>query len=390
MSVYIKNIVMALIAFPFAAFIFTLPYAIIQYRKYGGIPFMKVLVVYSMILYFICAYFMIILPLPSIEEVSQMTSPTVQLIPFSFVTDIMSKSGLVLNDPSTYLSSVKSSSVLVVAFNILLFVPLGIYLRYYYNAKWRHILIASFVISLFFELTQLSGLYGIYPRAYRLFDVDDLMMNVLGGVLGFLIAPLFMKILPSRERLDDLSYLKGSRVTLTRRSVGAFIDWFCVCLIGGVVSAVCTLFNSDDIITLAGSSVSIGIVLGLICVFFVIPILTKGYTPGKFLVGLRLYSDKGAPKPFDYIKRYGLLYFILLPSFFWGMFLSNLSGETGYGVFGVLSFIVLLASVYIYIRLAVEFIKTGAKKQSCFLYEKQSGIYNVSVVKKPQVNKEVS
>lgn len=44
-------------------------------------------------------------------------------------------------------------------------------------------------LSLVFELTQLSGLFGLYPRPYRLADVDDLMTNTLGGMVGYWLRP---------------------------------------------------------------------------------------------------------------------------------------------------------------------------------------------------------
>ena len=62
-------------------------------------------------------------------------------------------------------------------------------------------MIASFCLSLFFELTQLSGLYFIYPRPYRLFDVNDLVTNTLGGIIGFVVTPLFY-IYASYEKTD--------------------------------------------------------------------------------------------------------------------------------------------------------------------------------------------
>ena len=40
-------------------------------------------------------------------------------------------------------------------------------------------------LSLGIELTQLTGIWGLYPCAYRQFNVDDLLMNVLGVSLGF-------------------------------------------------------------------------------------------------------------------------------------------------------------------------------------------------------------
>ncbi|MCG5648116.1 VanZ family protein, partial [Oliverpabstia sp. DFI.9.49] len=39
--------------------------------------------------------------------------------------------------------------------------------------------ILSFLLTLSFELIQRSALFGLYPRPYRLFDVDDLMINTL-------------------------------------------------------------------------------------------------------------------------------------------------------------------------------------------------------------------
>ncbi len=42
----------------------------------------------------------------------------------------------------------------------------------------------GFGLSLACELTQLTGIWGIYPCAYRAFNVDDLLLNTLGCVSG--------------------------------------------------------------------------------------------------------------------------------------------------------------------------------------------------------------
>ena len=55
----------------------------------------------------------------------------------------------------------------------------------------RGILTAVFVgfaVSLFIELTQFTGVWGIYPCAYRVFDVDDLVTNTLGALAGSLLS----------------------------------------------------------------------------------------------------------------------------------------------------------------------------------------------------------
>ena len=82
----------------------------------------------------------------------------------------------------------------------------------------------SFVLSLFFELTQLSGLYFIYSGSYRLFDMDDLLLNTLGGLVGYALAGPIARMLPSREALDQISLARGRQVSLLRRMLALFYD----------------------------------------------------------------------------------------------------------------------------------------------------------------------
>ena len=79
----------------------------------------------------------------------------------------------------------------------------------------------TFLLSLFFELTQLTGLNFIYPRQYRLFDVDDLMINMLGGILGYFIMNKLKVLLPSREEIND-----SVKVSVLRKITSILIDIF--------------------------------------------------------------------------------------------------------------------------------------------------------------------
>ena len=237
MSSYLKVVWQAVLAFPFAAALIALPFLIHHYRKYGGMTFARFFLSYSFVLYALCAYFLVILPLPSRESVAQMTGPTMQLLPFSFFRDLSKETGFQITQPSTYLSALFSTFTLQFVFNIALLMPLGFYLRYYFRRKLVPSLLFSLGVSLFFEITQLSGLYGIYPRAYRLFDVDDLICNTLGGVLGYLLTGPLMKVLPSHEDIDQRSYQKGERVTFTRRLLSFAVDMIFVSLLWGVFSA---------------------------------------------------------------------------------------------------------------------------------------------------------
>lgn len=59
---------------------------------------------------------------------------------------------------------------------------------------------------------------------YRCCDVNDLIGNTLGGWLGYVFTPLFTCFLPSRERLNQVSYQRGSRVSYVRRGFAFLVD----------------------------------------------------------------------------------------------------------------------------------------------------------------------
>lgn len=70
MDAYWIPIRTALAVFPLLAAFLTFPYMIYQYRRYGAIPFLRTVILYSFLLYLLCMYFLVILPLPSIEAVA--------------------------------------------------------------------------------------------------------------------------------------------------------------------------------------------------------------------------------------------------------------------------------------------------------------------------------
>ena len=216
MSVYLIPLQSALLLFPFLAAMITLPYIIMQYRKYGSILPIRVLIVYSFIFYLLCAYFLVVLPLPPIEEVASYTKPIMQLIPFASLKEFTMNSSLIWNDPATYLTALNEPSLYLIVFNILLTVPFGVYLRYYFQCSWKKTLLLTFLLTLSFECLQLSALFGYYPRPYRLFDVDDLITNTLGGMLGYAITPVFAHFLVSRSRMDEKAYDRGRSVSGSR------------------------------------------------------------------------------------------------------------------------------------------------------------------------------
>ena len=231
MNQYLIVSFQAVVLFPIVVAVFTLPYIAYNYHKYGSILSLKVLIVYSFIFYLLCMYCLVILPLPSPEKAATLHSHKMQLEPFLFIKDIIKKAHVIPSEPRTWLTIVLNKAFLVNILNLFLAVPFGMYLRYYFKKSFSQTFILSLLLSLFFEITQLTGLYFIYSGSYRLFDVDDLIVNTLGGILGYAIVGPLMIILPSRDELDEVSYKRGMEISLFRRVVSFFFDMAFVTII---------------------------------------------------------------------------------------------------------------------------------------------------------------
>lgn len=276
---YLFPISYAFMAFPFAALLFTLPFLIVQYRRHGYVNKVRAFVLYLFLLYLMNAVFLVMLPLPSTRHNPPLSGGAMQLVPFNFIQDILRETSVVKSEPSTYWRLLKERAFLQVAFNVLLTVPFGMLIRYYFRLGPLRSLLLSFLLSLFFEVTQLTGIYGFYEHAYRVFDVDDLMTNTLGGMIGFLAAEWLSGLLPRIENLDRDVDLSLKRVSYTRRAIALMFDY----VICGVLIVLFSLLR------LPGTYFA---VTGLY--FMVLPYLTGGCTFGKWLVRIRLtYAGNG-------------------------------------------------------------------------------------------------
>ena len=288
---YMESITTAFIAFPFIAFLFTIPFILYNYHKYGSIHIFRVFIVYTFILYLI----------------NNIKLHIYLLIPFSFVKDFILETPFVWNDPSTYLKAILDPSFYVVAFNILMFVPLGMYLRYYFKCSFKKTLLYSFFVSLFFELTQLTGLYFIYPNPYRLCDVDDLIQNTLGGILGFLIMGAIIRFLPTREKIDEEALEMGKKVSGLRRITVFFLDLFLFLILSVFVS----IFLEKYVFF-----VSFGIY------YVLIPLIYHNATIGMKFLNLKMEYKRVAVL-FNILRYLFLfLYYFVLP---WGFVLCSFS-----------------------------------------------------------------
>lgn len=64
--------------------------------------------------------------------------------------------------------------------NLLLFIPFGLFVSYYLNNhRMTPIFVLSALASLSIEITQ--------SKIGRVFDIDDIILNVIGGIMGYLL-----------------------------------------------------------------------------------------------------------------------------------------------------------------------------------------------------------
>lgn len=361
MNQYLQVIEQAAIIFPIVALLITLPYLIYNYRKRGSVMSLRVVIVYSFILYLLCCYFLVILPLPSQEYVASLTGPTSQLIPFTFVADIVREAHLASSGglDDAIKSILVNRAFYQVIMNLLMFVPLGIYLHYYFHCSFKKTVFISFLLSLFFELTQLSGLYFIYPRGYRLFDVDDLMINTVGGVVGYLLAGPLTKLLPSRADIDQASYRRSQKVSLLRRLVALFCDLIAMMIIAGLVGIGMNLLGvrTPDLGVLASTG------LILIGYFGVLPSLMNSQTIGHKLTRLQVARVRGGPaRWYQHVGRIicvGLVFIVIPVGLVYGVLymlqIGYVSGE------GTVVLCLAIAVAYVFIIL-LELVRAAIRR----------------------------
>jgi putative membrane protein len=369
MQFYVRVLTQAMFIYPLIVLIVTIPYVIYNYFKYGSVWSIRIFVVYSFILYMLCVYCLVILPLPSAQEAAKLHGHKRELEALQFIPKIFQQVHIEKDDPRTWINLLKSPAFMTNLLNVFMTIPFGMYLHYYFKKGVIKTTIYSFFLSLFFELTQLSGLYFIYKGSYRLFAVDDLIFNTMGGFLGFFIVWPFMAFLPSREEIDATSYERGKSISLPRRLVSLMIDLGLLGVVVGVLRQFGIFISRVEFY---------GIVV--LAYFSILPIFTRGRTIGKFLTKTRIRGKKKARALpwYSYFLRYGSLELIVfwIPNllFYAMLYLAEREGVQDSVQFVLLC---LLSGVYIlYFFLAA--IKVLMKKR--LFYERWSKTKIVSTV----------
>lgn len=356
---YINSIKIAMLVFPVLAFFITLPYMIINYRKYGSINKLRTLILYSFILYLLTMYFLVILPLPDPDTVHTTYTQMLNLVPFTFIFDFLKESPFEISRPATWIMSIKDPTFYVPAFNVLMLIPFGVYLRYYFKCSFKKTLLLTALLSLFFELTQLTGLYFLYPEPYRLADIDDIIQNTTGGCIGYALGALAMWLLPSRDEIDKEALKAGSQVSQIRIGLSLLIDTFIV-----------TIPYNFSKTTLPFSL--------FIALYFAVVPLFNGKTLGSALLRFKLtYEKQRVPRT----MLRGLLitiYFYLIPD---GLsFVTNEYNKTPDSMLFLALFLIMFVVFILFCIITAVLILMNKR----FLFDRMSGSSYTSTVQNEQ------
>jgi glycopeptide antibiotics resistance protein len=285
----------ALAAAVLLALLLFVPYVASQYRRRGEFGWAHALSSFAFLMSTLAILTYTLLPLPDLTpDFCGTYGYRPQLRPFQFLADIrQQRQQLDLQGLSDLW---RSQALQVRAFNIALFVPLGMFLRHLFGRGVLATIGIGFLVSLFVELTQLTGNWFLYPCAYRHFDVDDLMANTAGAGLGALLAPL-LNVLPAKHvnRPAD----QPRPVTAFRRLLGMLCDLLIYSLLASVLTILFELLQPTGTeATAAGVPYAAASAwLPGFLLFVLVPLIGRGPSLGQRAVLLQPVTPDGQRPP---------------------------------------------------------------------------------------------
>jgi len=308
-----------------------------QYRHWGTLSVSRLFLILAFMLYLVAIPMYTLLPSGiNIDAFCQMaTGPRTQVVPFHFLHEIHARQmGF---SPSDLIANVALQQVVL---NVILFVPLGLFLRKLNGFRAWTVILAGLGTSVLVELTQLMGNWGLSECAYRVFDVDDILLNTFGTLVGLLLSPI-LELFPG-VRLNERDRLRIRPINRKRRLVQLFCDWLLFTLgTQGLSVIVIVVLSSLGVIggAEARDALSAMITLGVgVVLFVVVPIVTHGETLGERIVLISVKTRDGYDP--------GLVPILIKSAAGWGGFvmLATLS-SFGFGWANIAIVVMILATL---------------------------------------------
>ena len=287
MSDQTTNALIAVLLDSEGAVVLLVPVAAYQYRLDGRLGPGDLAILFSGAVYGLALWTYTLLPVP---EQDSYRCQGKNLDPLGSVR------GLWADDPGGALGLLRDPVFLQLALNVLLFVPLGFYLRVILRRGVVTAALVGFAMSLLIECTQLTGVWHLYDCPYRLFDVDDLVVNTLGAIGGSLLSAIFV-----RRRRGEAPPLPTT-ISNGRRIVGLVSDIVFIALLGGGVAmayrAFC-LYGPGEL----DRDVQDALQLGVPFAVEAVTVLAFGRTVGEVTVSVRAVARRRALTPLSRLVK---------------------------------------------------------------------------------------
>ena len=214
------NALIAIVLGTVLAVLLLIPTAAVQYRLDGRLGPLDLTILISSAIYSLAIWTYTLLPMPE-DHTFRCKGSQLRVLGSLGLIHVPQDGGP--------LALLREPAFMQIVLNVLLFVPLGYFLRVILHRGVVVATIAGFGLSLLIELTQKTGVWNLYSCAYRLFDVDDLIVNTLGATVGSLLS-----ILVVRRRAGKV--VLPTTISFGRRLVGFACDVLFIALTGAAAA----------------------------------------------------------------------------------------------------------------------------------------------------------
>ncbi len=296
---YSDTFATALLLWPLASLVLTLPILAILYRRDGRLRFFSAVGAYLSVLYFLGLVCFTLYPLPTGDSGPGITygiAPRTDIL--GFIGDLRRNT---------------KYAVFQLGANVVLFIPFGFILCRGLGTGVVTSTLFGAATSTLIETAQLTGLFGVYQYAYRTFDVDDILTNTTGALIGCLVALALGHFLPRRTDPADLAVT--AKPGFVRRAVALCLDAFFVAGCTGIVWAGGQWLVRRGYLQALPAHTGY-YVLGAFVVLleFLVPLLGNGQTLGGFIVRMTCDTKprRGALRLAFYLARLAVFGLLLL------------------------------------------------------------------------------
>lgn len=297
--------IIAVFAAVLLAVLLFVPFVAREHRKRGELGAGSAVLRFAALLYLLGLVAYVLIPLPPVGPgfCAAFAHLQPQLRPFTSLAGVPRP-----HAPREFAALLLNDQVRQFGLNMLLFVPLGMFGRHLLRRGIFGILLVGFATSLLIELTQLTGLWFLYPCPYRLFDVDDLIANTAGAAAGRVLAPS-LRLLPGQH--SGMRATVQRPVTAYRRLLGMACDVLLLWWIGGTVLRITDLvldargirWSHADRMWLG----SIALWFGPAVLLLLITVIGRGSSLGQHAVLLRSAAPgRRRPSPGAVLRRWSV------------------------------------------------------------------------------------